>query len=145
MRIADVMTRALPAVAPNESVRDAARSMTERGVKALPVCEGERLVGIVTDWDLAKAVASGEDLSALRVDGVMSTDLVQVAPDATFGEAAQVMADRQVHHLLDQQQRSLRGHGPPGRGVVGADRVARRPDGHVCSADLSPRLPPPAA
>lgn len=100
MRIADVMTRALPAVAPNESVRDAARSMTERGVKALPVCEGERLVGIVTDWDLAKAVASGEDLSALRVDGVMSTDLVQVAPDATFGEAAQVMADRQVHHLL---------------------------------------------
>jgi CBS domain-containing protein len=103
MRIADVMTRALPAVAPTESVRDAARAMTERGVKALPVCEGERLVGIVTDWDLAKAVASDEDLSALLVTSVMSTDLVQVAPDATFGEAAQVMADRQVHHLLISQ------------------------------------------
>ena len=38
--------------------------MTERGVKALPICEGERLVGIVTDWDLAKAVAGGEDLDA---------------------------------------------------------------------------------
>jgi CBS domain-containing protein len=100
MRIADVMTRALPAVAPTESVRDAARAMTERGVKAVPVCEGKQLVGIVTDWDLTKAVASDEDLNAMRVASVMSTDLVQVAPDATFSDAAQLMADRQVHHLL---------------------------------------------
>ena len=45
----------------------------------MPVCEGERLVGIVTDWDLAKAVAGDEDLSTMRVDSVMSTDLVQAA------------------------------------------------------------------
>jgi CBS domain-containing protein len=100
MRIADVMTRVLPPVAPDQSVREAARHMTERGVKALPVCEGDRLVGIVTDWDLAKAVAGGEDLSKLRLDSVMSTDLVQVPPDATFTDAAQLMAERQVHHLL---------------------------------------------
>jgi CBS domain-containing protein len=100
MRISDVMTRALPTVSPDQSVRDAARTMTELSVKALPVCEAEQLVGIITDWDLAKAVAGDEDLSQLSLASVMSTDLVQVSPDATFTEAAQVMADRQVHHLL---------------------------------------------
>jgi len=100
MRIADVMTRDLPTLEPDRSVREAAASMTERGVKALPICEGEQLVGIVTDWDLAKAVAGGEDLDSLQVASVMSTDLVEAAPHATFADAAHLMADRQVHHLL---------------------------------------------
>jgi CBS domain-containing protein len=100
MRIADVMTRNLPTLAPEHSVREAAASMTECGAKALPICEGENLVGILTDWDLAKAVASGEDLDVVKVASVMSTDLVEAAPDATFADAAQLMADRQVHHLL---------------------------------------------
>jgi CBS domain-containing protein len=100
MRIADVMTRDLPTVAPSDSVREAAREMSTSGAKALPVCDGDRLVGIVTDWDLVKAVAGGEDLDGPALDNVMSTDLVQAAPDALLAEAAQLMADRQVHHLL---------------------------------------------
>src|SRR4051812_36126033 len=100
MRIADVMTRNLPTLAPDQSVRDAAASMTECGAKALPICEGENLVGIVTDWDLVKAVAGGGELGDLEVASVMSTDLVEAPPDATFADAAQLMADRQVHHLL---------------------------------------------
>ena len=63
MRIADVMTRDLPTVEPGSSVRDAAREMRARGVRALPVCEGTRLVGIVTDWDLAAALADEDDPS----------------------------------------------------------------------------------
>jgi CBS domain-containing protein len=100
MRISDVMTRDLPTLAPHRSVREAAASMTDSGAKALPICEGDTLVGIVTDWDLAKAVAGGDDLDRLEVTSVMSTDLVEAAPDATFADAAQLMADRQVHHLL---------------------------------------------
>src|SRR5215211_1728636 len=61
MRIADVMTRDLPTVEPGSSVREAASRMRERGVRALPVCEGTRLVGIVTDWDLAAALADEGD------------------------------------------------------------------------------------
>ena len=100
MRIADVMTRNLPTLGPESCVREAATAMTECGAKALPICEGENLVGIVTDWDLTKAVAGGEDLGVLKVASVMSTDLVEAPPDATFTDAAQLMADRQVHHLL---------------------------------------------
>jgi CBS domain-containing protein len=100
MRIADVMTRDLPTVEPRSSIRDAARQMRERGVRALPVCEGERLVGIVTDWDLARALADEGDPSDRSLAEFMSTDLVAAPPDATFAEAAELMADRRVHHLL---------------------------------------------
>jgi CBS domain-containing protein len=100
MRIADVMTRDLPMLEPDQTVRDAARAMTERKVKALPVCESERLVGIVTDWDLAKALAGEGDAAGLKLRDIMSTDLVRAAPDAMLSEAAQMMAERQVHHLL---------------------------------------------
>jgi CBS domain-containing protein len=100
MRIADVMTRDLPTVEPGSPVREAARQMKERGVRALPVCEGDRLVGIVTDWDLARALADEGDLASRPLGELMSTDLVAAAPDATFAEAAELMADRRVHHLL---------------------------------------------
>jgi CBS domain-containing protein len=100
MRIADVMTRDLPTVQPGSSVRDAAREMKRRGVRALPVCEGTRLVGIVTDWDLAAALADDGDPLTRPLGELMSTDLVAAAPDATFAEVSELMADRRVHHLL---------------------------------------------
>lgn len=100
MRITDVMTGDLPTVGSQDSIRDAAGHMTRRAVKALPVCEGDRLVGIVTDWDVTRAVASDEDPSQQAVSDYMSTDLVVAAPDATLTEAAQLMAERRVHHLL---------------------------------------------
>jgi CBS domain-containing protein len=109
MRIADVMTRDLPTVEPGSSIREAATQMRERGVRALPVCDGERLVGIVTDWDLAKALADEGDPTDRPLGDFMSTDLVALSPDATFTEAAELMADRHVHHLLVRDGEHLAG------------------------------------
>ena len=109
MRIADVMTRDLPTVEPGGSVRDAARQMSERGVRALPVCEGARLVGIVTDWDLVRALAGDTDAGSRTLAEFMSTDLAAAPPDATFTEAAELMADRRVHHLLVRDGEQLAG------------------------------------
>ena len=109
MRIADVMTRDLPTVEPRSSVRDAAREMSDRGVRALPVCEGGRLVGIVTDWDLVRALAEETDAGSRTLAEFMSTDLAAAPPDATFAEAAELMADRRVHHLLVRDGDQLAG------------------------------------
>jgi CBS domain-containing protein len=100
MRIADVMTKELPSVSPEESVQEAAVRMAERRVQALPVCESEELVGIVTDWDVTRAVADGAAAVERPVSDYMSTDLVAVTPDALLTDAAQLMADRRIHHLL---------------------------------------------
>lgn len=100
MRIADVMATDLPTVEPEESVRDAACRMAEAGVRALPVCDGERLRGIITDWDVTRAMASAEDAPRKPLRDYMSTDLVATAPDAQLGEASELMADRRIHHLM---------------------------------------------
>jgi CBS domain-containing protein len=100
MGIADVMTKDLPIVSPDESLGAAARRMTEVGVKAIPVCDGERLVGIVTDWDVTRAVGQEDEAPARRVGDYMSTDLAIAAPGASFGEVAELMAERELHHLL---------------------------------------------
>ena len=60
MRIRDVMRSDLPTVSPEDSVGEAARRMWNANVKALPVCEGARLEGIITDWDVTCAVATGD-------------------------------------------------------------------------------------
>ena len=98
MRIADVMTTDLPTVGPTDSVREAAKRMASARVKALPVCDGERLTGIITDWDVTRCLA--DDAEGSKVDEFMSKDLVATAPDTLLTEAAELMADRHIHHLL---------------------------------------------
>ena len=100
MTIADVMTRDLPMVGPEDNLRKAAREMKEAGVKALPVREGDRLVGIITDWDVTKAVADDNDPSHEPLSRYMSTDLCSVTPGTSFMEATEEMAERRIHHLL---------------------------------------------
>jgi CBS domain-containing protein len=104
MSIADVMTRDLPVVAPQQSLREAAGKMRQGGHKALPVCEDDRLVGIITDWDITRAVADASPPSEQRVNDYMSTDLAVAAPDASFADATALMADRHLHHLLISDQ-----------------------------------------
>jgi CBS domain-containing protein len=100
MTIADVMTRDLPMVGPSDNLRKAAREMKEAGVKALPVREEERLVGIITDWDVTRAVAEEADPEKQQLSDYMSTDLVSVGPETSFMDATEEMADRRIHHLL---------------------------------------------
>jgi CBS domain-containing protein len=100
MRIRDVMATDLPTVEPEESVRDAACRMADAGVRALPVCDGERLTGIITDWDVTRALAAADDASDTPLSEYMSTDLVATAPDARLGDVTGEMADRRIHHLL---------------------------------------------
>jgi CBS domain-containing protein len=104
MTIADVMTRDLPPVGPGDNLRQIAAKMTEAGVKALPVVDGERLVGIITDWDLARAMAEERDPSELPASRYMSADLVSVSPQTTFIEAAERMGERRIHHLLVSEE-----------------------------------------
>jgi CBS domain-containing protein len=99
------MTQDLPALSPQDSIQTAAERMTNDRRKALPVCEGEQLVGIVTDWDITRAVAAG----ASRVEEAMTADVVSARPDATLDEAAELMGDARLHHLCVTEDGTFRG------------------------------------
>jgi CBS domain-containing protein len=73
--------------------------MWEQQTGSLLVLDGEDLVGIITERDILKAVATGARLDDSRIAEVMTKDLVTVAPGTSLREAAKVMADRWIRHL----------------------------------------------
>ena len=100
----------LSAVGPSSSVFEAARLMTERGIGAVPVVDGDRLAGIFTERDLmTRVVAAGLDPSQTSIRDVMSTDLV--VADAAEGceEALARLQRARVRHLLVLKEGRLAG------------------------------------
>ena len=94
------MTPGVRAVAPTDSVMEAARTIKEQDVGSLPVVEGERVVGIVTDRDIVvRAVAEDVDPRTATVGDVASGDLVTVEPDEDLDDALKLMAQHRVRRL----------------------------------------------
>ena len=108
MQVHNVMTREVDLVAPSTPLVAAARTMRDRDVGCLPVGEGDRLVGMVTDRDLVvRALAEGMQVHAATVRDVMSAEVLFCFEDQTVEEASGIMAENQVRRLpvLDRRDR----------------------------------------
>jgi CBS domain-containing protein len=110
--VSQVMTRNARWVAPGESLQRAAQLMGELDVGALPVCEGERLVGMVTDRDIAvRGIAAGKAPQSAHVDEVMSADVRWCFEDQPLDEVMAQMSDSQIRRVPvvshDDQHRLL--------------------------------------
>jgi CBS domain-containing protein len=98
--VQQTMTSNPTSVRPDLPVSEAARVMRSEDVGSLPVVEGDRLVGVVTDRDIAvRVVAEGKDPDAVAVAEIQSTDPVTVNPDQDLREALVQMARHQVRRL----------------------------------------------
>lgn len=108
MKIHDIMTHTVKVARPNESIRCAARAMRSMNVGSLPVCDGEHLVGMVTDRDITiRAVADGADPEAALVKDSMSREIIYCFEDQDAHEAERIMQEGQIRRLpvLDRQKR----------------------------------------
>jgi CBS domain-containing protein len=98
--IRDVMTSKLCSIDTDKSVAYAAKMLRDEDVGLAPIVEGDRLVGTLTDRDIAiRVVAEGRDPESTMVREVASTDLVTVDPQQDLGEALRLMAEHQVRRL----------------------------------------------
>lgn len=94
------MTPHAQCVSPDASLADAAQRMRELDVGALPICDNDRLAGIVTDRDLAiRGVAEGRDPRSTPVRAVMSPHLAYIFDDQEVEEAARLMEVKQIRRL----------------------------------------------
>jgi len=99
-KVGDVMSTGVRTVGPDEMVQQAARLMREQGIGALPVGEGDKLVGMLTDRDVAvRLVAEGRDPARTKVREVMTAGVSCVFEDDDLGRAAENMAEQQVRRL----------------------------------------------
>lgn len=98
--VRDAMTAGPRSIGASASVVEAARLMREDHIGSLPIVDDERLVGMITDRDVAtRVVAAGADPKVTSVADVYSRDLISVEPDKDLEEAIQLMARHQVRRL----------------------------------------------
>jgi CBS domain-containing protein len=124
--VSEVMTRDVRYVSPGESLQHAAQMMGELDVGVLPVCDGDRLIGMVTDRDITiRSTAAGRSPQESHVDEVMSTDVRWCFEDQALDEVMIQMADSQIRRVpvvsRDEQHRLL--------GIVALADVATRTGG----------------
>jgi CBS domain-containing protein len=127
-KISDFMTRNVQVVRPDESLRRAAQVMDELNVGALPVCDINGLVGMITDRDITvRATAAG--LSGDTLVGDVMTDRARwCTGEQTVQEAMQQMADVQIRRMpvVDADHQVV--------GIVSLGDLATRHQGHVAAA-----------
>jgi CBS domain-containing protein len=100
MKVRDILTRNPEIVHPEATICEAARKMREHDIGMLPVCDGERLVGSLTDRDLAvRGMAEGCDPFTTRVREVMTSKVCYCFEDDGLDEAAHAMEQHQVRRL----------------------------------------------
>jgi CBS domain-containing protein len=98
--VSDVMTSNPKTVDASSSVVEAAKLMRDEDTGVIPIVDGDRLVGTITDRDLAiRVVAEDKDPQATSVADVASRDIVTVDPQQDLDEALRLMARHQVRRL----------------------------------------------
>jgi len=125
------MTRAAEVVRPDSSLQEAARKMKDLDVGFLPVCDGERLVGTLTDRDIAvRAAAEGKDPKTTRARDTMTPEVLYCFEDQDVAEAARIMKDKQVRRLpvLNRDRRLV--------GILSLGDVATQTDEEVAGNTL---------
>ena len=99
-QIKEVMTDKVQTCETSTTVLEAARLMAQSDIGPIPVVEGGRPVGLVTDRDIVvRAVAEGRDPQMTTVGEIASTELVTVQPEQSLEEALELMARRQLRRL----------------------------------------------
>lgn len=101
MKIEDVMTRDVEVVGPQDTLKDCAEKMRTLNVGPIPVCEGDKLLGIITDRDIVvRAVSQGLDPNSTRVSQAMTDHVECVFIDEDLEVAMRKMKEEQIRRIL---------------------------------------------
>ena len=139
MQLREVMTRHIEEIRPDANLKEAAEKMRSMDIGALPVCENDRLVGMLTDRDIAiRAVAEGRDPMQTCVRDAMSAGTVFCYEDDDVSEAARIMEQKQIRRLpvFNRQGRAV--------GIVSLGDLATRIGNDHLSGDVLEQVSQPA-
>src|SRR3712207_742027 len=101
MKLREIMTPNVQVVSPEATLEEAASLMRELDVGPLPVCDGRRVHGMITDRDVTvRATAEGRDPTTTRVRDVMTPEVIFAYDDQDVREAARLMQEKQIRRLL---------------------------------------------
>lgn len=100
MKVKEIMSDKVEIVSPETTLKDAAHKMKQLDIGSLPVCDGRRLVGMLTDRDIAvRSTAQGDDPNAVQVKDAMTPKVAWCFDDQDIEEAVKIMESKQLRRL----------------------------------------------
>ena len=100
MQIKEIMTKDVASAKPQDTIESVAQLMKQYDVGSVPVCDGNQVVGIVTDRDITlRCVAQGKDSKQVSARDVMTKNPVTANPTMDIHEAAKIMSSKQIRRL----------------------------------------------
>jgi len=100
IQIKEIMTRDVATIHPQASVQEAARKMTERDVGMLPICDGDRVVGLLTDRDITiRAIAEGRNPTRTKVSEIMTAEFFYCFDHEDVQTAVESFEQKQIRRL----------------------------------------------
>jgi len=140
MQVSEVMTRGAECTRPDATLQEAAGRMKALDVGALPVCDNDRLVGMVTDRDITvRAVAGACDPRGTCVREAMTPDVVYCFENQDVQEAARLMEEKQIRRLpvLNRDKRLV--------GIVSLGDLAVKTGDEALAGEALEQVSEPAA
>lgn len=105
MKLNEIMTSDVEVIHPMDTLQTAAQKMRDRDIGFLPVCDGDRLIGVLTDRDLiTRALADGMDAKAMLGRDLATSPAIYCFDDQNIDEAAKLMHDNQIRRLVVLQR-----------------------------------------
>lgn len=129
MKISEIMTRDVRVIEPDSTIREAARLMDEMNVGVLPVCDGRRLQGMITDRDITvRATAAGLSPDDTRVSDIMSDEVWWCFDDDDVDHIVDLMGEHQIRRLpvIDRAKRLV--------GIIALGDLATDEEDHASRA-----------
>lgn len=115
----EIMTTNVVTVTKQDNIYEIAVKMRDNDIGFIPVVEGSKVIGVVTDRDLVIRGYAEKHSGSSAVDQVMTSDCVKVPPGTTVDEASRLMADKRIRRLIVEDNDEL-------IGVVAIGDLARR-------------------
>jgi CBS domain-containing protein len=101
MKLKEVMTKEVETIRPDANLQETAKLMKERDIGSLPVLDGDRLVGMITDRDLViRSISENRDNRTAKVKDVMSTPIVYCFEDQDAEEVARIMEVKKLRRVV---------------------------------------------
>jgi CBS domain-containing protein len=101
MKLSEIMTRDVIVIQPDDSLQSAAKKMRDLNIGFLPVCDGEDLLGVISDRDITiRALADGMDVNIMLGRDLMTTPPIYCFEDQDVSEAARIMEENQIRRLV---------------------------------------------
>lgn len=101
MKLQEIMTKDVEVTHPNDTLQTAAQKMRDRDIGFLPVCDDDRLIGVLTDRDvIVRAIAEGVDPNIMIGRDLVTSPAIYCFDDQSVDEAAKLMHDNQIRRLV---------------------------------------------